>query len=204
MSGFSNGLTTRSLSTLHSAMSCRNQSKSDQIRLNPTKSNHYFFSGKRSGRMALAGDGLGLLGMPGLPVTLRHRRQKLDSPVTQGHGDRPEPIRPDSFRSPITQIPHVKKSRLIAVAPRKSSRLRDEANHGTHSVFCRENGWISLLRPAGVSGGAVYTYASPVRNEPDGVKSSSPFDGRMRDMLFVILRPASRCQLAAASERSNR
>ena len=26
-------------------MSCKNQSKSNQIRLNPTKSNHYFFSG---------------------------------------------------------------------------------------------------------------------------------------------------------------
>jgi len=31
-----------------------------------------------------------------------------------------------------------------------------EANHGTHSVFCRENGWISLSRLAGVSGAAGY------------------------------------------------
>jgi hypothetical protein len=34
-----------------SAMSCRNQSKSNQIRLNPTKSNHYFFrENDRAGR----------------------------------------------------------------------------------------------------------------------------------------------------------
>jgi hypothetical protein len=31
---------------------------------------------------------------------------------------------------------------------------QNEANHGTHSVFCRENGWISLSRLAGVSGAA--------------------------------------------------
>ena len=41
------------------------------------------------------------------------------------------------------------------------------------------------------AGGAVYAYAPPVRNEPDGMKSSSPFDGRMRDILFVIARPAN-------------
>ena len=78
---------------------------------------------------------------------------------------------------------------------------QNEANHGTHSVFCRENGWISLSRLAGVSGGAVYTYASPVRNEPDGMKSSSPFDGRMRAILVVIaprLLPALRYSPSAA------
>jgi hypothetical protein len=29
---------------------------------------------------------------------------------------------------------------------------QNEVNHGAHSVFCRENGWISLSRLAGVSG----------------------------------------------------
>ena len=32
------------------AISCRNQSKSNQIKPNPTKSNHYFFSGKTACR----------------------------------------------------------------------------------------------------------------------------------------------------------
>jgi hypothetical protein len=73
-----------------------------------------------------------------------------------------------------------------------------EANHGTHSVFCRENGWISLSRLAGVSGGAVYAYAPPVRNEPDGMKSSSPFDGRMRVIPGLIAPPAPK--IAAARE----
>jgi|GEM_PF-5787693 len=45
----------------------------------------------------------------------------------------------------------------ISEAAQKSfCHCQNEANHGTHSVFCRENGWISLSRLAGVSGGAGY------------------------------------------------
>ena len=93
---------------------------------------------------------------------------------------------------------------LATHCPEKSFCVaQNEANHGTHSVFCRENGWISLSRLAGVSGGAVYVYASPVRNEPDGMKSSSPFDGRMRAILSVSrgLLTAVTCQDAAPAGR---
>ena len=41
-------------------------------------------------------------------------------------------------------------------SPENPWRRAMEADHGTHSVFCRENGWISLSRLAGVSGGAGY------------------------------------------------
>gem|GEM_PF-6293912 len=43
MSGFPNSLTAYSLSTCIPCMSRRNQSKSNRIKPNPTKSNHYFF-----------------------------------------------------------------------------------------------------------------------------------------------------------------
>ena len=89
---------------------------------------------------------------------------------------------------------------LATHCPEKSSRPRDEANHGTHSGFCRENGWISLFRLAGVSGAAGYVSAAPVSNEPDGIKSSSPFDGRMRAIPVLIAPPAPRSAHSFSSE----